>query len=73
MITSTYLPLAGGTLTGDLLFSDSAKYREKNALIYIGKMQAWLPEDMRLTDEQVYHYANDYDSVDWGDIYDYDY
>lgn len=51
----------------------SAKYREKDALVYIGKMQAWLPEDMRLTDEQVYHYANDYDSGDWGDIYDYDY
>lgn len=51
----------------------SVKYRERDALAYIGKMQVWLPEDMRLTDEQVYRYANDYDSVDWGDIYDYDY
>lgn len=51
----------------------SVKYREHDALAYIGKMQAWLPEDMRFTDEQVYNYANDYDSVDWGDIYDYDY
>lgn len=51
----------------------SVKYREHDALAYIGKMQVWLPEDMRLTDEQVYRYANDYDSVDWSDIYDYDY
>jgi hypothetical protein len=51
----------------------SVKYREHDALAYIGKMQVWLPEDMRLTDEQVYSYANDYDSVDWGDVYDYDF
>ena len=49
----------------------SVKYREHEALAYIGKMQAWLPEDMRLTDEQIYRYANDYDSIDWGEFYDY--
>ena len=48
----------------------SVKYREHDALAYIGKMQAWLPEDMRLSDEQIYRYANDYDSIDWGEIYD---
>lgn len=51
----------------------SVKYRQNDALAYIGKMQAWLPEDMRLSDEQIYHYANDYDSSDWGEFYDYDY
>ena len=49
----------------------SVKYREHDALAYIGKMQAWLPEDMRLSDEQIYRYANDYDSIDWGEFYDY--
>lgn len=49
----------------------SVKYREHDALAYIGKMQVWLPEDMRLSDEQVYRYAHDQDEIDWG--YDYDY
>lgn len=49
----------------------SVKYREHGALAYIGKMQAWLPEDMRLSDEQVYRYAYNEDELDFG--YDYDY
>ena len=49
----------------------SVKYREYDALAYIGKMQAWLPEDMRLSDEQVYRYAYNEDELDFG--YDYDY
>lgn len=49
----------------------SVKYREQDALAYIGKMQAWLPEDMRLSDEQVYRYAYNEDELDFG--YDYDY
>ena len=49
----------------------SVKYREHDALAYIGKMQAWLPEDMRLSDEQVYRYAYNEDELDFG--YDYDY
>lgn len=49
----------------------SVKYREHDALAYIGKMQVWLPEDMRLSDEQVYRYVNNQDGIDWG--YDYDY
>ena len=48
----------------------SVKYRVHDALAYIGKMQAWLPEEMRLSDEQIYRYANDYDSIDWGEFYD---
>ena len=51
----------------------SAKYREKDALVYIGKMQAWLPADMRLTEEQVYRYANNYDEIDWEDYNGYDF
>lgn len=48
----------------------SVKYREHDALAYIGRMQTWLPEDMRLSDEQIYRYANDYDSIDWSEFYD---
>ena len=47
----------------------SVKYNEHDALVYIGKMQAWLPEDMRLSDEQVYNYATSQDEFDSG--YDY--
>ena len=49
----------------------SVKYHEHEALAYIGKMQVWLPEDMRLSDEQVYRYAYNEDELDFG--YDYDY
>lgn len=46
----------------------SVKYREHDALAYIGKMQAWLPEDMRLSDEQVYKYEHYMDADDvWVD------
>ena len=46
----------------------SVKYREHDALAYIGKMQAWLPEYMRLSDEQVYNYAYFMDADDvWTD------
>lgn len=48
----------------------SVKYREHDALAYIGKMQVLLPEDMRLSDEQVYNYASSQD--EFGDGYDYD-
>lgn len=51
----------------------SVKYRERDALAYIGKMQAWLPANMRLTEEQIYRYADAYDKIDWGEFYDYDY
>ena len=49
----------------------SVKYREHDALAYIGKMQAWLPEDMRLSDEQVYQYAQSQDEIESGYGYDY--
>lgn len=49
----------------------SVKYREHDALAYIGKMQAWLPEDMRLSDEQVYRYAQYQDEFEGGYGYDY--
>ena len=49
----------------------SVKYREHDALAYIGKMQAWLPEDMRLSDEQVYRYAQNQDELESGYGYDY--
>ena len=47
----------------------SVKYREHDALAYIGKMQAWLPEDMRLSDEQVYQYEHYMDVDDVWDDY----
>ena len=49
----------------------SVKYREHDALAYIGKMQAWLPEDMRLSDNQVYQYAQNQDEFEGGYGYDY--
>ena len=49
----------------------SVKYREHDAIAFIGKMQAWLPQDMRLTEDQVYRYADSYDEL--SDIYGYDY
>ena len=49
----------------------SVKYWEHDALAYIGKMQAWLPEDMRLSDEQVYQYAQNQDELEDGYGYDF--
>ena len=49
----------------------SVKYREHDALAYIGKMQAWLPEDMRLSDNEVYQYAQNQDEFEGGYGYDY--
>lgn len=51
----------------------SVKYREHDALAYIGKMQAWLPEDMRLSDEQVYQYERYMEADEEWDDYGYDF